>query len=227
MLYNLSHTHPEAILLINFLEIDFFVVIIVVLVTKGEKSSFVNFLSASFFYLWFPKNNFPGISREFHTQKINQKWPKLYFSHSRSLPFALICPFRSILQNWLSCSLCSHGPGFPGAAPTDPHRGPHGVVQTAHVVHLGALGRVVQDGGGKEPEVLYRPGNVHGSCQGYGFPCENSQQQKAQSVYLAMDSGDSTTHISHSPSGASVPSSLGQTFTDCTEHRLWFNKTMK
>lgn len=67
MLCNLPHTHPEALLLIYFLEIDIF------LLQRGGESSFMNFLSASFFYLWLPKNNLPGISREFHTKKINQK----------------------------------------------------------------------------------------------------------------------------------------------------------
>ena len=55
-------------------------------------------------------------------------------------------------------------------------------MQTAQVVHMRAFRRVVQDGGGEEPEVLHSPGNVHGSCQGYGFPCKTSTAEGALSA---------------------------------------------
>lgn len=83
-------------------------------------------------------------------------------------------------------------------APTDARRGPHCVVQTAQVVHLCAFRCVVQDGGGEEPEVLHSPGNVHGSRQGYGFPCKKSAEGTVSVPHLELG-GDATTHISQLP----------------------------
>ena len=72
-------------------------------------------------------------------------------------------------------------------------------MQTAQVVHLRAFRRVVQDGGGEESEVLHSPGNVHGSCQGYGFPCKMSTAEGAVSALHLEPGGDTPAHISQLP----------------------------
>ena len=72
-------------------------------------------------------------------------------------------------------------------------------MQTVQVVHLCAFRRVVQDGGGEEPEVVHSPGNVHGSRQGYGFPCKKSTAEGTVSVLHLELGGDPTAHISQLP----------------------------
>lgn len=125
----------------------------------------------------------------FKANEISDKYKKF------PLPFSSVSSFRSVLWGSPSISTCSWGPGVHFTAPTDTHGGPHSVVQTAQVVHLRALRRVMQDGGGKEPEVLHRPGNVHGSGQCYGFPCKKPTTEDTASVlHLGLD-GDITTHV--------------------------------
>lgn len=80
---------------------------------------------------------------------------------------SIFCPWYALVQNFLSILTQV----FLEPLPTDSHRGTDSVVHTVQVVHLCALRRVVQDRGSKEPEVLSRPRDVHGPCQGESFPC--------------------------------------------------------
>lgn len=58
-----------------------------------------------------------------------------------------------------------------GGALTHSHGTADGVVEAALEVHLAAVSGVVQDGRGKEAEVVHRAWNVHSSCKTYGFTC--------------------------------------------------------
>lgn len=155
--------------------------------------------------------------------------PTMFQSSRKQSPpsFSFVCSFWTILQKWPSISMCNCGPGFHCTAPTDPHRGPHSVVQTAHVVHLCALWRVVQDGGGKEPEVLDRPGNVHGSRQCYGFPCKKPTRESTVNVFHHGQWRHYDTRTSAHTEVASAPSSLGQVLLEYTARWSWFDKTTK
>lgn len=54
---------------------------------------------------------------------------------------------------------------------THSHRAADGVVQAARVVHVAAVGGVVEHRGGEEAEVVRSSRNVHGSSKDYGFTC--------------------------------------------------------
>lgn len=56
-----------------------------------------------------------------------------------------------------------------GRALTHSHRAADGVVQAAHVVHLAALGQVMEHRGGEEAEVVRRARDVHGPGKGDRF----------------------------------------------------------
>lgn len=71
---------------------------------------------------------------------------------------------------------------------THSHRAPDGVVQAAHVVHLAALGQVMERRGGEEAEVMGRAGDVHGPGKGHRFTWK-----------VTGYSGNELTHRSVSP----------------------------
>ena len=60
---------------------------------------------------------------------------------------------------------------------THAHRTAEGVVDTAHVVHLAAVGGVVEDGGGEEAEVVHGPGDVHGAGERHRLPWDTEQER--------------------------------------------------
>lgn len=63
----------------------------------------------------------------------------------------------------------AHWPGW--FSPTDSDGAAEGVVQAAHVVHLAALGGVMEGGGGEEAEVVGRARDVHRLGKGPSFSC--------------------------------------------------------
>lgn len=67
-------------------------------------------------------------------------------------------------------------PASPQVYLTNSHGAAHGVVEAAHVVHLAAVGGVVEHRRGEEAEVVRRSGNVHGPRKRQRLTWEMLQQ---------------------------------------------------